>query len=358
MYKRGSYAAALGLSQVPFKRRRPNKGAAPLRKGKKVGISGALKPKKARSYTRTKQRRRYPAKGLNSDKGVSFFNWRHKGQRLAGDVFKQFTGFQTDTYQKAESFQTATYGRQLVCGSFNMSLMHRGELVGMRDKVAGNNAAIDPRTYRWFLRSVRGVYHITNQSLKPVKIKLFDICCKKDIANAALDTPLEAWKKGIDDDATGTGGAVTDKHLLVGQMPGQSAEFRSNYRILRERVIELAPGAFHEHFVKIDYNRMISSTTIDNMANTGYSLAGWTYHCLIVAYSTLVNDTATTTGAPTYDKCFLDVVNNVTIKYNWMEKNAPKYTVVSELQTTAPVGGFQGIVDTAMGVAQAANGAT
>lgn len=347
-----------GPAVAPIKKpRRPGVSGAPIRKGKLVQ-STRLKGR-GRTYTMTTRRKKYPRKGLPTDRGLSFQLVPFKGQRLAYNVFKQFTGTQTENWQYATAFRSATYGRQLVCsGVTAMSALYRTQLATIRDKVAGFAVTGDPRSFKFFIRSARSVYHFTNNGLSPIKIKLFDIITKKQPARTACDDPLEAWKQGIQDDATGASGVpVQDKHLLVGQMPGQSDEFRTYFKVLRERVIDIGPGGWHEHFVKFPINRVLTSTQLDELttASGSMSIPGWTYHCLAVAYCTrLVNDVTTSTGPPTYDKVYLDVINSTTIKYHYMQQNAPFFNSNTEVATT---GTFHSVADVSMAAAAAGGGA-
>lgn len=345
-----SYGQLMGF--VPIEHRRPKRPnvkaleSAPLRK--KPAIESLFK-KRGPTFTQTKKRKSKKRSSRPSEAGISYFNWSRKPHRLVKKLASKILGNHVNVHQKAKAYR-GTLGRQLVCSGFEMAVNSRDDLVAMRDRVAGQAVANDPRTYAWLLKSSQAKYHIKNQSAREVIITIYDIVCKKDISNAGLDIPEEAWKKGIDDDVYTTG--VVDKHLLVGQQPRLSSEFRANYRILGQRQVRIPAAGYHEHNVRCKYDRMITSEAIDNMVNAGRSLAGWTYHCMVTACAPAVNDTATQTGAVTYDMALIDVITNVTTRYAWFEYSIPKFNVISELPTT---GQFHGAADTNMAAVLSGN---
>lgn len=316
-----SYGRMFNYIPVTFKPKKPsiNWQSAPKRKPKVYA-----QPKKAMSntQTKTKQKRRNPPKGLPSDKGVSFFNYSFKSQRLPKSIYKQMIGNQQ--WLRQEGFQMkGGVGRQVVYGGTALAVGTQFDLQSIRDKIVPVVGGVrDPRTVRIFLRSARNVIHMRNQTNAPIKVKLFDIMTKRSPTSTTNNIPVNAWIKGIADDS-GDGA----NHLLVGQMPGQSPEFRTYYRIVRERVLELQPGAFHEHFFKVNYNKMLSTTALDNLATGIDSLGGFTFYSMIVAYGSIGSDSASGTGAVTYLPVNLDVAYNKVYKYAYLEKNLPKYDI-------------------------------
>lgn len=333
------YARTVGLGPaVPFRRRKPPTSGAPLRKGRKVQTS---RKSKYPSATKTKRYKKNRKSGLAADKGVSFFSHNFKSKRLPKEIFKKMVGNQQILNQLG--FQvTSTVGRQAVSGGLNTSLCSKADLLSMRDKVIPLVGGVrDPRSHKLFLRSARNVIHMRNQTNSPIKLKLFDIMCKRNSTGSANTTPAEAWRFGLRDDTQS--GVLTD-HLIVGQMPGQSAEFRYFYKIMAERVIEMQPGAFHEHFFKVNYNKMFDTTGLDNLSGSSDSLAGYTFYTLIVGYGSIGSDSASGTGAVTYLPLQLDVCVNRVYKFGYLEKNTPKYDIESTHNNALTVSQIHAIV--------------
>lgn len=344
-----SYARQMGLRPIPYGRprrppggipRRPP-GGAPLRRGPKVRTN----TKNTQSYTKTmtKTKRRNRKGGLSSDKGVSFFSYSCKAQRLPKQIYKSMIGNQQMLIQTSTQMK-GTVGRQVVLGTNILGVGTKSDLLQIRDKVVPQVAGVrDPRSYKIFIRSARNVVHMRNQTNSPIKVKLFDIKCKRDTTGTANDDPVSAWSYGIGDSTTN--GVNANEHLLVGQMPGQSPEFRYFYQIVQERVIELQPSAFHEHFFKINYNKMLDTTGLDNLSGTADGLSNWSFYTLIVAYASIGNDSASTNGPVTYIPAFLDVAVNKVYKYAYLEKNAPKYDIISTHDNNLTAAQIFSIVD-------------
>lgn len=342
-----SYARTMGMRPVPFIRPRRPSGGVPVRPPGGAPIRRPVRRRRiknaiSRTQTMTKTKRRSRKGGIATDKGVSFFSYTCRPQRLPKAIYKQMIGNQQMLLQ--EGFQVkGTVGRQAVSGDNKLSVGSRTELMQIRDKVVPLSGGVrDPRSIKIFVKSARNVIHMRNQTNAPIKVKLFDIKCKRDTTGSANLNPVTAWQKGTDDNTqTSFPGS---NHLLVGQMPGQSPEFRYFYKILKERVLELQPGAFHEHFFKINYNKMLDTTGLDNLSSSADGLSKWSFYTLVVAYGSIGNDSSTGTGAVTYLPVNLDIAYNKVYKYAYLEKNLPVYDIISTHNNALTVGQIHQIV--------------
>ena len=89
---------------------------------------------------------------------------------------------------------------------------------------------------RFLLKSsiLRCIYK--NQTNIPARCIIYDIICKKSTQSTAIDNPLEAWGKGLNDMG------LTNGETTVGITPYKSSEFRRHYTIARRKYFTLEPG--------------------------------------------------------------------------------------------------------------------
>lgn len=326
-YGTGPIRAAYGRPGRPW---RPHPApVAPYKKGR-----FRVKTRNA-GRTGTKQRRRRQRTGGFSGSlgsGVSYCMFRKYGRRLDKSIYKRLAGRQMWQDQNVGN-ATCTLGRQATTSV--ATTLSPGTLTAIKDIINGSSTA---KTVNMFLDSARTICYLRNQSNMQIKCRIFDVLCRRDPVGSGVDTPIEAWAKGITDIAG------SDNTTYIGSHPTQSEEFRKFYRILKTTVLDMPPGYYHEHIVKCKLNKVLNTTVLDSMSLN--ALGGYTITTMIVFHGTLVNDTANDSlisfGSGKIDYAFLR-----TVKFGYLEKNTATATYSgTQFATTGLTPEFMG--DTGM----------
>lgn len=322
-YGTGPIRAAYGRPGRPW---RPHPApVAPYKKGRfRIKTRNAGK-----TGTKTRRRRR-GGSGFSGmlTAGVSYCMFRKYGRRLDKSIFKRLVGRQMWQDQDIGN-TTCTLGRQAT--TLVASTLSPGVLKTIKDVITGTTTA---KTAQMYLDSARTIVYLRNQSNMQLKCRVYDILARRDPVGSGIDTPIEAWAKGITD-LSGS-----DNTTYIGSHPTQSEEFRKFYKILKTTVLDMPPGYYHEHIIKAKINKIINTTVMDNFSLNG--LGGYTIFTVIVFYGTLVNDTSNDNlisfGSGKIDYAYLR-----TLKYGYLEKNTGTATYTgTQFLTTGLTPEFMG----------------
>lgn len=207
-------------------------------------------------------------------------------------------------------------------GTHQLFILPKSSLTLMESTAAGA-ATVNP--VRLFIYGVKFTYSVRNQSNANAKCTLYDIVTRKDPVTAAIDSPVEAWDKGMADF-----GMFTPSNV-VGQTPFRSPEFRQYFRVQKVTSFNLEPGQQHEHVVHNKYNKMISSERFQNVPGT--TAAGLTRFSLLVFHGSLAHETAPP-NAVTTTAVGLDWYQRTEFTYGFIEKVQPTYAFTDALPKT------------------------
>lgn len=325
----GSYGVPSGWKPVPYTRKRkfPSvpSSAAP-RMGRRV------RPRMARSYTgtRTRTKRRIgraTTHGDNQSSSVTRVGKRWLS-RFERQMYRKIISPQTWFVNSSGSF-SCTQGKQGVGGG--MSVLLSTDLSTM--KLAANNAVSTSAPVKFFLRSCKAVLRVRNAANTNCKLMLYDIVTKRAPPDTTLDTPAEAWLKGLTDFGAG------QSYTTVGMTPYRSPEFQQYFAINRVTTVSLEPGQQHDHTVYHKWNRVVDSTRFDNSVST--ALPGLTRFTMIVYHGTLGHESTTSTTV-TYMPITLDYARSLEYTYGWIESVKKTYTITDNNPTTVADFDFMG----------------
>lgn len=338
-YGGNSYAKLMGMTAVPIRRpRRPGtrRYAPPAGPIGQQALSGLSRlAKKARSYTVTKRKTRRKRGGRFSSKGNST-SWYKKmyAHRLPKQVFRQLVGHQGWTDNLALQ-SVSTLGNQQIA---QLSIMTKTDLAAIKTAVQGVS---DAKTCKIFMKSYNSQITMRSGSNQPQKVRIYNLVCRRDTPGTSLDTPIEAWTKGLADLSLGLPNTALLTDIFA--HPKRSDEFRAYWKVAGVEDVELSPGDTHTHTVKIKMNKMLDTTVLDN--NVGLSIAGWTHYIMIVHYGSLVNSNVDNTRI-TYAPVKLDLAIVETIRFAYLEKNTAAYNIINKPITAANPGEtFEAYVD-------------
>lgn len=289
-----------------------------------------VRPRTARSFTATKTRRRRPTGVTSHGDNASSSGCRLGPAFMRGSLRTLAKKIVQPRMVHANTSGrlTASLGLQTVA-VFNH--MVKSDLTAMETASNGGVATAVP--CRFVLRTGKHRLTLRNQTNTNIRMTLYDIVCVRDPPDATLDTPIEAWGKGLTDYG------VTNTYNVVGQTPMRSPEFRQYYRIKKVTQLSMEPGQQHEHTVIDRWNRVINSTRFQNSVSN--AIAGLTYHCMVVFHGSLVHESATP-GTVTTSSGVVDYMFAREYTYGWLETTTSSYAVTNGLATTVADPDFMG----------------
>lgn len=315
-----SYGRTMGFRPMHMLRKRKYPGAgtgigAPPRLGRRV------RPRMARSYTRTRTRTkkrlaRVTGHGDNASHSVNSIGkrWLSRFDKvLARKVVAPQTVFANSTFSLNSS-----QGKQVTA---YLPLLQKAVLIGMETASAGGATNVPTK---FFLMGGKFSIKLRNQSNSNAKVMIYDIVTKRDTPDTNLDNPLSCWIKGLTDYGYASG------HNTVGQTPYKSPEFNQYFGVNRVTVVSLEPGQQHDHHVYHRWNRIVDSIRFQN-AN-GVSLAGLTRYVMVVAHGMLAHSNGDA-NAITYIPVTVDCAYDFSFKYGYIERTTRAYAITDNNPT-------------------------
>lgn len=330
-YRTGAISYARGrpvYAMAPDRKRpgtRVRKGTgAPLRRGPRV-----QQRRRPNTYTKQQRRRKRINRAVKQGDNSSFSytmmkaSWNPKLRSL----YRVVQGRQTRFEQAASSASSGTGLQGATALVYNSTAQLSAIALACNDGVATNNSV------RCFLGNLKMRCSFKNQSNAVGKLLIYDLLCKKSTPSTALDSPTEAWNKGLGD----FGGSATLNS--IGATPNASPEFRNYWSIKKCTAIMLEPGQQHDHVLNRSINKVYDSTYWAN--NVGASLAWLSGAVMFVWHGSLIHESATPTTV-TYSDMRLDYAYTLEYNFGYMKQNLPSHTVVSQFPTTITDPDFMG----------------
>lgn len=300
---------------------------APLRMGPRV----RPRVRAGRSYTKTvtKRRRKVPKVYSHGDNSSYSYNKivGRSNLRSLWSVARRVVNPQTVRTNYSNKW-TCPYGLQ---ATNVLSIFTKTQLVAM--KTAANGAAATDNNVKLFLRTGQMKVNFRNASNTNMRCTLYDVVTKKTPPSGSLDSPSEAWVKGLTDFS------VTGTNTVVGMTPFKSPEFREYFRVNKATTLSLEPGQEHQHTVYHKWNRLVNSTQFDNAP--GDVVSGLTRFFMIVWHGTLGHESATDTTVTTAEGK-LDYMYSVQYSYGYLNEIKPSFTSTNNLPTNITQLDFMG----------------
>lgn len=281
----------------------------------------------SRTGTRTQTKARMKmsrARRLAPNSSISAFRFGRRISRFMVGQFRRMRGRQT-VYRNGTTFKSSGVGRQTF---LQQEFLGKTELDAIKTKYG--SATLTFNEVKFFLGYARIQYFIKNQSSCAGRVTIYDIVPRLHPVTTALDTPVEAWEKGVREmTATQPAGL----HLTVGQTPFKSPEFVRHYAVLRTTTVQMEPGEQHQHNVYRRINRIVSSTQWDNTSIT--NVPGITTYVMLVWHGSLGHD-KTADSDVTFLPMKLDVAWTMEFNYAVPDNNSPSYDFVDAFDNITP----------------------
>lgn len=207
-------------------------------------------------------------------------------------------------------------------GVFTIATLSRANLQTYKNaSTTGTPTLINKR---FFMRSSNFKLNFRNNASNNVKYTVYDCIARRDGPDLTLDTPLEAWNKGMLDYSP----TPLNPSGVVGTTPFKSPEFNYYWKVNKITTGQLEPGMTHEHTVRRPINKFLDSMRFDN--TVGNAIAGWTQSCMIVYSGALVHN-STAPGSVGPGNASLDYMYSVQDSFGFVEKNIPSYILSDNL---------------------------
>lgn len=331
-----------GTRLAPVRAERVNRGGAPVRMGPgvRVGVD-ALGRIAGMLATATKRRNGFSDDSPATGSVTSFTHSRSNPDKLGAEITKLLVGPRQYSEQVATKIES-TVGRQMpfVAGGF----FTKNQIQTIKDLVwGGSNPNRDAKI---FFKHVISRFYFKNQNNFPVKMRVYMVKAIRDGPSTAIDSPVEAWSKGYTDESD----TSADHSFLIGQTPRMSGEFRRYFQVVKTFYLDLSPGQIHEHKVYYGVNKVMNTTTADNLSSQ--TLGSWTLFCMPVFHGTLVNEEAVADRV-SFSAARIDYAHTTTYHYNYFSPNSARISVGNVFESTLT--GLETTVDTNMGTAAPAN---
>jgi len=176
------------------------------------------------------------------------------------------------------------------------------------------------RTRKALIQDFQGILYMTNQSLAPLALDIYDIVPRRDIPGSG-NNPTVEWANGmLDAGATVPNTDFTNVNQVAGSTPFQSPTFCQKYKIMKVTKVEIPQGCTHEHRIHFEINRSINRELLYDLLYVK-GLSGMT---MFVQRGFPVNNSDA--SQVTFSSTALDVVG--TYKYNYTSISDAESSVV------------------------------
>lgn len=213
---------------------------------------------------------------------------------------------------------TAGIGLQ---GVFNIGTLTRQNLATYKN---ASTSTVTNVNKRFFMRYSNFKINIRNTASNNCKYTIYDCLARRDGPDLTVDTPSEAWIKGMLDFSP----TPLNPSGIVGATPFKSPEFNYYWKVTKVTSGQLEPGMSHEHTVRRPINKYLDSIKFDNtIAN---SIGGWTQSCMIVWSGAIIHN-STVLNSVSPSNTSLDYMYSVQDSYGFIDKNVPSYLLADNL---------------------------
>nr|QXN75618.1 MAG: capsid protein [Virus sp.] len=183
----------------------------------------------------------------------------------------------------------------------------------------------------WFGRVVQRL-HMKNQTNHVACVVLYDIIPSFSSVSTAVDTPAEAWVKGVTDQG------FASYATYPGNSPYESKEFKKYFKVVKTTRLYLEPGEQHEHVFTRSINKVFSSSLFDNTnANAGEAVYGMSGYIMASAYGSIGHSATDAAASVSYMPVRIDWIHHTTVQCQYSGVALKKTAVgTNNITTVAP----------------------
>lgn len=315
------------MSSLAFRPRRSYSGSALQQQRRYPGLSMPQKlklrqqlqaasrlAKRAKSRTKTVQKRTTPQVISNNGESKSSFALAKPLTSKMGKLLKEFT----------KNVTLNNFAARIECVD---GLQETQILADYFTDTDVNSmftlSASTPASVKIFLERVHGESLIKNQTDVTSRIKIYDVICRMT-TDSVTTNPDTAFNLGF---ADLSGGAASD-YKVPGASPFSNPRFVEYFKILNTTDVVLTPGATHLHQVDYKPNRLISHIQSNAIAGTGIN--GLTVYTYMVFYGSPINAVSTQSEVTT-SAISLDIVSTEEYHYGYIHPSGGAASIVNSL---------------------------
>lgn len=174
--------------------------------------------------------------------------------------------------------------------------------------------------------------HMKNQTNHVACVVLYDIVPKRTSDNSSLDSPVEAWIVGTNQQG------FADYRLYPGNSPYESKEFTKRFSVVKTTRLYMEPGEQHEHVFVRRINKVFSSTLWDSTAaSAGEAIIGLTGFTMVVAYGSIGHASTDAPNTVSYMPVRIDYIHHLTSQFQYVGTTLKKTQIsTNNISTVAP----------------------
>ena len=150
---------------------------------------------------------------------------------------------------------------------------------------------------RLLLEKIEIKYTFASGSFAPVEFDLYVVTPKT--LTMSTGSPLTNWNSCLSTEALGTNASMVQQttfgyptNLLVGQKPGQNANWLKTYKILHEKKFVLLPGENYDYTISLHYNEIYDRFMMGQAASASSPIPHKSVAIFAVQRGALCKDTA------------------------------------------------------------------
>nr|WAE42362.1 MAG: capsid protein [Cressdnaviricota sp.] len=179
------------------------------------------------------------------------------------------------------------------------------------------------QTNKFLLKSVSSEVNLTNQDAGNVKVILYDIMARRDLATSGnLLNPYAAWSNSLADE-----GAANSNYNVPGALPYSSDLFTQYFKVVKCTHITLGQGQSHTHRIKFACNKEFDGEYLQYNTN---GFKGVTCFTMSVQVGMPYNDSTTKTQV-SVGSTAIDYVTQRQYSYTWKQDVDTTYSTQQNL---------------------------
>jgi len=192
---------------------------------------------------------------------------------------------------------------------------------------------------RFMVNKVQVDYRMKNQTTTPIRVQIYDIVPRREIASSGDQNPIVDWDTGLTRQAVNlTNNTNTAVSSTIGTTPFQSKQFTSRWKVKNVSTFMLDAGMEHHHHINISVGGLFDAErTAWVWLTKGLSMISMIVISGGVSHSLITPDVTTTSHAT------LDIITTTrivarmlekqtvgTIQYNLLNQSLTQTRVVNE----------------------------
>lgn len=261
---------------------------------------------RSRTMTKTRNKTKFVGASSSGNSHSAFFA-KGRTSRVSGKIWKTMTPpscYMIDNNWRVE----ANNGEQAAIYVPHLDYVNLGTLMTNAGLIVNENGKI-------YLDKYQSEMFVTNQDSGNCRMTFYDIVCRRD---TTVTDPIAVWDKGLKENI----GSTTNTRAVanLNSSPFQSAEFCSQWKVLKKTVVQMSAGQSHIHKVNIKYGTLVPRDLVDNYVY----FHGLSFVTIVVVHGMPYNEQLTQTDVATGD-CALSIVRTQKLYYRMVINNQSYY---------------------------------